>query len=168
MDAVIRGTMEGVTLVLAVIGIIITVFALVNLVDQVLALLPFVEGAPLTLRRMMGWLLAPAMWAIGVPWDQAPAAGSLMGTKAVLNEYVAYLDLAALPAGALDPRSLLIVTYALCGVANLASVGLIVSTVGTLSPERRGDVAQLGMKSWLAGNMVSMMTGAVIGLVTWT
>ncbi len=105
---------------------------------------------------------------LGVPWAEAQAAGGLMGTKAVLNEYVAYLDLAALPAGALDPRSLLIVTYALCGVANLASVGLIVSTVGTLSPERRGDVAQLGMKSWLAGNMVSMMSGAVIGLVTWT
>lgn len=167
MDAVIRGTMEGVTLVLAVIGIIITVFALINLVDQALALLPFVEGAPLTMRRILGWLLSPAMWAIGVPWDQAPAAGSLMGTKAILNEYVAYLDLAALPARTLDPRSLLIVTYALCGVANLASVGLIVSTISTLSPERRGDVAGLGMKSWLAGNMVSLMTGAVIGLVTW-
>ena len=167
MDALIRGTMEGVTLVLAVIGIIIVVFALVNLVDQVLALLPLVEGAPLTLRRAFGWLLAPVMWTIGVPWDQAPAAGALMGTKAVLNEYVAYLDLAALPEGTLDPRSLLIVTYALCGVANLASVGLIVSTISTLAPERRSEVAGLGMKSWLAGNMVSLMTGAVIGLVTW-
>lgn len=167
MDAVIRGAMEGMTLVLAVVAIIVTVFALVNLVDQVLALLPEVEGAPLTMRRMLGWLMAPVMWSIGVPWDQAPAAGSLMGTKAVLNEYVAYLDLAALPAGTLDPRTLLIVTYALCGVANLASVGLIVSTISTLSPERRGEVAGLGMKSWLAGNMVSLMTGAVIGLVTW-
>ncbi|WP_373486725.1 NupC/NupG family nucleoside CNT transporter [Blastomonas sp.] len=168
MDAVIRGTMDGVTLVMAVIGIIITVFALVNLVDQVLALLPVVEGAPLTLRRMLGWLLSPAMWAVGIPWDQAPAAGSLMGTKAILNEYVAYLDLAALPKGTLDSRSVLIVTYALCGVANLASVGLIVSTISTLAPERKAMVAQLGMKSWLAGNMVSMMTGAMIGLVTWS
>lgn len=168
MDAVIRGAMEGMTLVLAVIAIIVTAFALVSLVDQVLALLPMIEGAPLTLRRMLGWLMSPVMWSIGVPWDQAPAAGSLMGTKAVLNEYVAYLDLAALPAGTLDPRSLLIVTYALCGVANLASVGLIVSTISTLSPERRGEVAGLGMKSWLAGNMVSLMTGAVIGLVTWS
>ena len=167
MDAVIRGTMEGVTLVLAVIGIIIVVFALVNLADQALALLPFVDGAPLSLRRMLGWVFAPAMWAIGVPWDQAPAAGALMGTKAILNEYVAYLDLAAMPAGSLDPRSLLIVTYALCGVANLASVGLIVSTIATLCPERRAEVAGLGMKSWLAGNMVSLMTGAVIGLVSW-
>lgn len=168
MDAVIRGTMDGMTLVLAVIGIIITVFALVNLVDQVMGMLPMVEGTPLTLRRMLGWLLSPAMWAIGVPWEQAPAAGSLMGTKAVLNEYVAYLDLDGLPSGTFDTRSLLIVTYALCGVANLASVGLIVSTVATLAPERRSEVAQLGMKSWLAGNMVSMMTGAVIGLVTWS
>jgi CNT family concentrative nucleoside transporter len=168
MDAVVRGAMEGVTLVLAVIGIIITVFALVNLVDQVLALLPLVEGAPLTLRRLFGWVLAPLMWAIGVPWDQAGAAGALMGTKAVLNEYVAYLDLAALPVGTLDPRSLLIVTYALCGVANLASVGLIVSTIATLAPERRAEVAGLGMKSWIAGNLASMMTGAVIGLVTWS
>ena len=167
MDAVIRGTMEGVTLVLAVIGIIIVVFALVNLVDQVLAFLPRIEGAPITLRRALGWVLAPVMWTIGVPWDQAPAAGALMGTKAVLNEYVAYLDLAALPDGTLDPRSLLIVTYALCGVANLASVGLIVSTISTLAPERRPEVAGLGMKSWLAGNMASLMTGAVIGLVTW-
>jgi concentrative nucleoside transporter, CNT family len=167
MDAVVRGAMDGVQLVLAVIAIIITAFALVNLVDQILALLPLVDGAPITLRRAFGWLLAPVMWAIGVPWDQAGAAGALMGTKAVLNEYVAYLDLAALPAGTLDPRSLLIVTYALCGVANLASVGLIVSTIATLAPERRGEVAALGLKSWLAGNMASLMTGAVIGLVTW-
>lgn len=167
MDAVIRGTMEGVTLVLAVIGIIITVFALVNIADQILAALPYVDGTAITLRRIFGWLLSPAMWAIGIPWDQASSAGSLMGTKAILNEYVAYLDLAAMPPGTLDSRSLLIVTYALCGVANLASVGLIISTVATLAPERRSDVAGLGMKSWLAGNMVSLMTGAIIGLLTW-
>lgn len=166
MDAIIRGTADGVTLVLAVIGIIIVVFAMVNLVDQMLEWLPFVAGEPLTLKRGFGWLFAPLMWSIGVPWDEAPAAGALMGTKSILNEYVAYLDLAALPAGTLSPRSLLIVTYALSGVANLASVGLLVSTVGALSPARRKDVAALGMKSWLAGNLVSAMTGAVIGLVT--
>ncbi|VXC95965.1 NupC/NupG family nucleoside CNT transporter [Sphingomonas sp. AX6] len=166
MDALIRGTADGVTLVLAVLGIIIVIFALVNVADQILFQFPGIDGAPLTLQRIFGWLFAPAMWAIGVPWDQAPAAGGLMGTKAILNEYVAYLELAALPPGTLDPRTLLIVTYSLCGVANLASVGLIVSTVGTLCPERRGDVAALGMKSWLAGNMVSLMTGAVIGIVT--
>ncbi len=167
IDAIVRGTMDGVQLFLAVIGIIIVVFALVNLVDQLLALLPLVEGQAVTLRRAFGWLLAPVMWTLGVSWDQAPAAGALMGTKAILNEYVAYLDLAALPAGALDGRNLLITTYALCGVANLASVGLLVSTIGTLVPERRAEVAGLGMKSWLAGNVATAMTAAMIGLVTW-
>lgn len=166
MDAIVRGAMEGMQLVLAVIAIIITAFALVNLIDQLLGLLPAVDAAPLTLRRLLGWLFAPVMWAIGVPWAEAAAAGSLMGTKAILNEYVAYLDLAALAPGTLSPRSLLIVTYALCGVANLASVGLIVSTIGTLAPERRAEAAGLGLKSWLAGNMATLMTGAMIGLVT--
>lgn len=166
IDAIVRGTADGVQLFLAVIGVIIVVFALVNLVDQLLALLPLIEGEPLTLRRAFGWVLAPLMWTLGVPWDQAPAAGALMGTKAILNEYVAYLDLAALPAGALDARAMLISTYALCGVANLASVGLLVSTIGTLAPERRAEVAALGMKSWIAGNAASALTGAMVGLVT--
>jgi concentrative nucleoside transporter, CNT family len=166
MDAVVRGAMEGVQLMLAVIGIIITIFALVNLADQILAVLPHVDGAALTLKRMLGWLCGPLMWLIGVPWDQAPAAGALMGTKAILNEYVAYLDLAALPAGTLDPRSRLIVTYALCGFANLASIGLLVSTIASLCPERRAEAAGLGVKSWIAGNLASLMTGAMIGLVT--
>ncbi len=166
MDAVVRGAMEGVQLMLAVIGIIITIFALVNLADQILALAPHVDGAALTLKRMFGWIFSPLMWAIGVPWDQAPAAGALMGTKAILNEYVAYLDLAALPAGTLDPRSALIVTYALAGFANLASIGLLVSTIASLSPERRAEAAGLGVKSWIAGNFATLMTGAMIGLVT--
>lgn len=167
IDAIIKGTMDGMQLFLAVIAVIIVVFALVALVDQALALAPMIDGAPLTLKRLFGWLCAPLMWLIGVPWAEAQAAGALMGTKAVLNEYVAYLELAALPAGALSPRSLLIVTYALCGVANLASVGLLVSTIGTLCPERRAETAGLGMKSWVAGNLATAMTGAWIGLVSW-
>jgi CNT family concentrative nucleoside transporter len=167
IDAIVKGTMDGMQLFLAVIAVIIVVFALVALVDSVLALLPLIEGEPLALKRLLGWCLAPLMWLLGVPWGEAQAAGGLMGTKAVLNEYVAYLELAALPAGTLGPRSLLIVTYALCGVANLASVGLLVSTIGTLCPERRAEAAGLGMKSWIAGNLASAMTGAWIGLVTW-
>jgi CNT family concentrative nucleoside transporter len=167
IDAIIRGTMDGLQLFLAVIAVIITVFALVALVDGMLAALPLIDGAPLSLKRMMGWALAPLMWLIGVPWGEAQAAGGLMGTKAVLNEYVAYLELAALPAGTLGPRATLIVTYALCGVANLASIGLLVSTIGTLAPERRAEAADLGMKSWIAGNLASAMTGAWIGLVSW-
>jgi CNT family concentrative nucleoside transporter len=167
IDAIMRGTADGLQLFLSVIAVIIVVFALVALVDGMLAALPLIEGAPLTLKRMLGWALAPVMWLIGVPWGEAQAAGSLMGTKAVLNEYVAYLELAALSPGTLGPRGTLIVTYALCGVANLASVGLLVSTIGTLAPERRAEAAGLGMKSWIAGNLASLMTGAWIGLVTW-
>jgi CNT family concentrative nucleoside transporter len=167
IDAIVKGTMDGMQLFLAVNAVIITVFALVALVDMVLALLPLVDGDPLSLKRLLGWALAPFMWLLGVPWSEAQAAGGLMGTKAVLNEYVAYLELAALPDGTLGPRSLLIVTYALCGVANLASVGLLVSTIGTLCPERRAEAAGLGMKSWISGNLASAMTGAWIGLVTW-
>lgn len=168
IDAIIKGTLDGMQLFLAVIAVIITVFALVALVDMALAATTLtVEGAPLSLKRILGWGLAPFMWLLGVPWGEAQAAGGLMGTKAVLNEYVAYLELAALPSGTLGPRATLIVTYALCGVANLASVGLLVSTIGTLCPERRAEAAGLGMKSWISGNLASAMTGAWIGLVTW-
>jgi CNT family concentrative nucleoside transporter len=166
VDAIIRGAMEGVQLFLAVLGVIIVVFALVNLVDQMLALLPEPGGEPITVRRAFGAVLAPLMWAIGVPWQESGVAGALMGTKAILNEYVAFLDFAALPADALSIRSRIIVSYALCGFANLASVGLIISTISTLSPSRRGDVAALGMRSWIAGNLATTMTGAVIGVVT--
>lgn len=166
IDALVRGTMEGVQVFLAVIGIILVVFALVALVDQILTILPYVDGQAVTIKRAFGWLFAPLMWTLGVPWDQAPAAGALMGTKTILNEYVAYLDLAAIPEGTFDPRSQLIVVYALCGFANLASVGLLVSTIGTLAPSRRAEVAGLGVKSWIAGNCATAMTGAVIGLVT--
>ena len=166
MDAVVRGAMEGVQLMLAVIGIIITIFALVNLADQILALAPQVEGAALTLKRMFGWIFSPLMWAIGVPWDQAPAAGALMGTKAILNEYVAYLDLAALPAGTLDPRSALIVTYALAGFANFGSVGIMVGGLAPLLPEaRRADLGVLAMKSVLAGLLATCITAALVGML---
>lgn len=167
IDAIVKGTMDGMALFLAVIAVIIVVFALVALADQVLALLPLIEGEAISLKRLFGWLFAPFMWLLGIPWAEAQAAGGLMGTKAILNEYVAYLELAALPDGTFSPRSLLIVTYALCGVANLASVGLLVSTIGTLCPERRAEAAGLGMKSWLAGNLATAMTGAWIGLASW-
>jgi len=166
MDALIRGTMDGIQLFLAIIGVIIVIFALVTLADLALQALPVASDEPLTLKLMFGWVFAPVMWALGVPWDQASAAGGLMGTKVILNEYVAYLELAQLPLGTFDTRTMLITTYALCGFANLASVGLIISTIGTLAPTRRAEVTALGMKSWLAGNCATAMTGAVIGLVT--
>ncbi len=166
IDAIIRGTMDGVQLFLAVIGVIIVMFALVALADQILSAIPPIGGEPVTLRRAFGWVFSPLMWSLGVPWDQAGPAGALMGTKSILNEYVAYLQLSSMPADIFDPRAKLIVVYALCGFANLASIGLLVSTISTLAPSRRVEVAALGIKSWVAGNLASMMTGAVIGLVT--
>lgn len=166
VDAIVKGAMDGMQLFLAVVAIIIVVFAFVALVDAALGLLPLIGEEPLTLKRLFGWLFAPLMWLIGVPWAEATSAGALMGTKVVLNEYVAYLELASLSEGVLGERSLLIVTYTLCGVANLASVGLLVSTIGTLCPERRTEVAGLGLKSWIAGNIATAMTGAWIGLLT--
>lgn len=167
IDAIVKGTMDGMQLFLAVIAVIIVVFALVSLTDQILALLPLVGDEPVTLKRIFGWIFAPLMWAIGVPWGEAQAAGGLMGTKAILNEYVAFLELNALAEGTLSPRGALIVTYAMCGFANLASIGLLVSTIGTLCPERRAEAAGLGVKSWIAGNIATAMTGAWIGLITW-
>ncbi|MGB3721990.1 MAG: nucleoside transporter C-terminal domain-containing protein [Pacificimonas sp.] len=166
LDAIVQGTMDGLKLFLAVIAVIIVIFALVALADQMLALLPFVDGEALSVKRIFGWLFAPIMWAVGVGWSDAQTAGALMGTKAILNEYVAYLELAALPEGTLTGRNLIITTYALCGVANLASIGLLVSTIGTLSPGRRAEAAGLGLKSWIAGNAATLMTAAVVGIVT--
>ncbi|MFA5989583.1 MAG: nucleoside transporter C-terminal domain-containing protein [Sphingomonas sp.] len=166
IDALLRGTMDGLQLFLAIIAVLIVVFALVALADDVLALAPYVSGAPLSLQRLMGWVFAPLMWLLGVPWGEATTAGGLMGTKAILNEYVAYQQMAGLGAGALSLRGELITVYALCGFANLASIGLGVSTLSTLCPARRGEFAQLGFKSWIAGNLATAMVGAVIGAIT--
>lgn len=165
LDAIVRGTMDGVQLFLAVIGIIIVIFALVALGDQILAALPSIGGEAISIKRIFGWIFAPVMWSIGIGCSDAQIAGQLMGTKAILNEYVAFLEFAALGDKALSQRSALITAYALCGVANLASIGLLVSTLATMAPQRRAEFAGLGGKSWLAGNMATLLTGAMVGLV---
>ncbi|MEZ5499622.1 MAG: nucleoside transporter C-terminal domain-containing protein [Steroidobacteraceae bacterium] len=165
IDALVRGTGDGLKLFLMVIAMLIVIFACVSLCDQLLEQLPNLGHTALTLKRVFGWLFAPLMWAIGIDWQDAAMAGSLMGTKAVLNEYVAYLELAAAGQGAMTPRSTLICTYALCGFANFASIGLLISAIVTLAPSRRRDAVQLGMRSWLAGNLASAMTGAMVGMV---
>lgn len=165
MDAVTRGTLEGLSLLLNIIAMLIVLVALVSLVNQGLQLAPEVAGAPLSLQRLLGWCLAPLAWLLGIPWSEAPLAGSLIGTKTVLNELVAYLDLARLPAGALGERSRLIVTYALCGFANFGSLGIMLGGLGTLVPERRQEIVGLGLRSILAGTLATCMTGAVVGLL---
>jgi CNT family concentrative nucleoside transporter len=107
--------------------------------------------------------MAPIMWLIGIPWEEAQTAGALMGVKTVLNELLAYLQLAALPEGSLSERSRIIVTYALCGFANFGSLGIMIGGLGAMVPERRGEIVALGMKSILAGTLATLMTGAVVG-----
>ena len=164
MDAVTRGTIEGVALLIQIVAMLIVLVALVYLVNSALALLPSWEREPLTLQRMLGWIFAPLAWAAGVPWSEAPAAGALLGTKTALNEFIAYLDLAKLPPEVLSPRSKLLMTYALCGFANFGSLGILIGGMGAMVPERRGEIVELGMKSILAGTIATCMTAAVAGL----
>jgi len=165
MDAVARGTEDGLKIYLQILAMLIVMVALVALADTILKSLPQVWGAPLSLERVFGWLFAPVVWLFGVPADQAATAGSLMGTKTILNELVAYLNLAALPKGALDPRSTLIMIYAMCGFANLGSVGIMIAGMSTLMPERRDEIVPLAMRAIVSGTMASGLTGAMIGLL---
>jgi CNT family concentrative nucleoside transporter len=165
MDAVARGTEDGLKLWLSIVAMLLVIVALVALADIILSHVPDVAGTPVTVERIFGWIFAPVVWLYGVPWDQAPTAGALMGDKTVLNEFVAYLKLAALPEGALDPRSRLIMLYAMCGFANLGSVGIMIAGVSGLVPERRDEIVPLAMRALISGTMASGLTGAVIGLL---
>ena len=166
MDAVVKGTMDGLHLLLNIIAMLLVMVALVHLANLLTGLLPNVGGSPLTLQRILGFLMAPVVWLFGIPWSQAQTAGHLMGTKTVLNELLAFLELARLPEGALDPRSRLIMTYALSSFANFGSLGILIGGLGSLAPERRDEVVSLGMKALFAGTLATCMTGSVIGIFT--
>jgi concentrative nucleoside transporter, CNT family len=165
MDAITRGTLEAIPLWLNIIAMLIVMVALVSLANQLLALLPAVAGEPLTAQRILGWAMAPIVWLIGIPWSEAQIAGSLMGIKTILNELIAYLSLASIPSSELSDRSRLIMTYALCGFANLGSLGIMIGGLGAMVPKRRNEIVALGMKSVLAGTMATLMTGAVVALM---
>ena len=163
--AMVRGTMDGVGLLAAIVAMLIVLVALVTLADLGVGLVA-VGGAPLSLQRILAWGFRPLVWLIGVPWDQAAAAATLMGTKTVLNEFVAYLDLAHLPAGTLDPRSRLMMVYALCGFANFGSLGILLGGLGQLLPARRAEVAALGWRALVTGTLATLTSGAIVGLLT--
>jgi CNT family concentrative nucleoside transporter len=124
-----------------------------------------IADAPLSFERILGWLFAPIVWLIGVPWQDVGTAGSLMGTKTILNEFIAYLNLAALPADALTDRSKLLMVYAMCGFANLGSVGMMIAGVSALAPSRRDEIVQLSLWSIIPGTLSTCMTAAVVGLL---
>ena len=166
MDAITRGALAGVTLVINIVAMLIVFVALVALVNLLLGLLPGVNGEPVSLQRVLGVLFAPLVWLMGIPADEVLSAGSLMGTKTVLNEFLAYMELAQLPADALSERSEIIMIYALCGFANLGSLGIMLGGMGTMVPERRAEIARLGLKSILAGTLATMLTGTLAGLLS--
>ena len=165
MDAVVRGTSAGLELLLNICAMLIVLVALVHLANAVIGLLPEVGGAPITLQRLLGYLMAPVCWLMGIPWSEATTAGRLMGIKTILNELIAYVELSKLPADALDPRSRLIMLYAMCGFANFGSLGIMIAGLSTMAPERRDDVVALAFKSLVSGTLATCLMGAIVGVL---
>jgi concentrative nucleoside transporter, CNT family len=144
---------------------LIVLVALVHLTNAILGLLPAVGGAPMSLQRGLGVVMAPVCWLIGIPWKDAMTAGGLMGIKTILNEFIAYVELSKLPPEALDPRSRLIMLYAMCGFANFGSLGIMIAGLSTMAPERREDVISLGFKSIVSGTLSTCLIGAIVGVL---
>src|SRR5688572_3689345 len=155
MDALTRGTLEGAQLLINIVAMLVVFVALVALVNLLIA--------PYTLQGLLGWMLAPLAWLAGIPWQESRAAGALLGTKTVINELVAYLDLAKM--SELSERSRVLLTYALCGFANFGSLGIMLGGLGTMCPERRGEIVSLGMKSIAAGTLATCLTAATVALI---
>jgi concentrative nucleoside transporter, CNT family len=165
MDAIVKGTAAGLELLLNICAMLIVLVALVHLANAIIGLLPEVGGAPITLQRLLGYLMAPLCWLLGIPWQEAVTAGALMGIKTILNEFIAYVELSKLPADALDPRSRLIMLYAMCGFANFGSLGIMIAGLGTMAPSRRADVLALGIKSIVSGTLATCLMGAIVGVL---
>jgi len=165
MEAITRGTGEGATLLINIAAMLIVLVAMVSLTNQVLGLLPTVDAVPLSLQRLLGWLMAPFAWMAGIPWAESAVAGSLLGTKTVLNELIAYLDMARLSEDVLTPRSKVIMTYALCGFANLGSLGILLGGMCAIAPERRREIVQLGPWTLVSGTLATLSCGSVVAML---
>ena len=165
MDALVQGTSLGVKVFISVAALLVVLLAMVSMLNQALGLMPALDGGPPTLQGILGFVMSPLVWLTGIPWSEAHAAGSLMGTKIVLNELLAYLDLAALAPGTLSGRSILIMTYSMCGFANVGSLGILIGGLSRIAPERAGEIVELGPRSILAGVLATMMTGAMVGVL---
>ncbi|MBF0635271.1 MAG: nucleoside:proton symporter [Nitrospinae bacterium] len=164
MDAITRGTSEGVTLLISIVALLLVLVALVDIVNQTLGYLVVTAAGPLTLQMIFGTLMAPLVWLMGIPWSEAHTAGQLMGVKTALNELIAYIQMAQLPETALSPKSRLIMTYAMCGFANFGSMGIMIGGMSAMAPERRDVIVPLGLKSIVSGTLSTMITGAVVGI----
>ncbi|WP_069472368.1 NupC/NupG family nucleoside CNT transporter [Candidatus Marithrix sp. Canyon 246] len=157
MDAIIKGTSDGVKLLVNIIAMLIVLIALVNLINQIIQ--------PLSLQYILGIIMAPLTFLIGIPVAEIMTAGSLMGTKIILNELIAYIDLSNLPKDALQEKSQIIMIYAMCGFANIGSLGIMVGGMTTMAPEKRSEIISLGIKSVFAGVLATCFTAAVVGLI---
>ena len=166
MDAIVRGTERGLRVFLSVVATLVVAVALVHLADAVLGLLPNLGSDPITLQRIFSWPLAPVAWLMGIPWPEASIAADVLATKIVLNEFVAFLDLVALPPEALAPRSRLVLVYAVCGFANFGSLGIMIGGLAAMVPERRAEIVGLGLKSVAAGVLATCVTGCIVGILT--
>ncbi len=166
LDALIKGTMDGVPVLIGIVATLLVAVAFVALSNAALGELPHWGGSAITLQRIFAWPFHPVMWLIGLSWQEAGVAAALMGTKTVLNEFVAYLNFSTLPPDTLSPHSRLILTYALCGFANFGSLGIVIGGLGVMLPERRHEIVALGMRSILSGTLATCMSGAVTGLLT--
>jgi concentrative nucleoside transporter, CNT family len=166
LDALVKGTLDGVPILMAIIATLLVTVALVTLVNMMLGLFPDWDGAAVTLQRLFALPFRPVMWLIGVPWAETAAASTLMATKTVLNEFVAYLNFSMLPAETFSPRSRMILTYALCGFANFGSLGIMIGGLGVMVPARRQEIVGLGLRTILSGTLATCMSGAVAGALT--
>ena len=165
MDAITQGTVDGVAVFINIAAMLLVLTALIALLNQLFNFLPAINGQPITLQGIFGWVMAPIVWLTGIPWAESQTAGRLMGTKTVLNEFIAYLDMAKLSPETLSERSRVIMTYSLCGFANFASVGILIGGLGTMCPERRAEIINLGYKSLIAGTLATLSCGALVGII---
>ena len=163
VDALIKGTSDGLSIVLNVAATLIVFVAIVAMLNGLLGLLPNVGGAPPSVERGLGVVFAPLAWAMGVRWADAPTAGSLLGVKLVLTEFTAFIRMGAMPAAAIDERTRVIMTYALCGFANIASVGINVAGYSVLVPERRQEIMGMVWKAMMCGFLATCLTASVVG-----
>jgi CNT family concentrative nucleoside transporter len=162
MDAVTRGVQDGVMVAVNVAAFLMVFVAFVWIVNNMLDLAPDFDGAPLTLQRIFGYVFAPVAFLIGLPWSEAQTGGAILGTKLFLTEFIAFIDLGAIPVDALSERSRMILTYAICGFANIASVGIMTGGMTVLMPQRRSEIFSLAWKSLAPGFMATLMTAAVV------
>ena len=165
VDALVKGTMDGVPILAAILATLLVTVAMVTLLNMGLALVPDWGGGPLTLQRLFALPFRPVLWLIGVPWAETGAASALMATKTVLNEFVAYLNFSSLPPDSFSPRTRMVLTYALCGFANFGSLGIMIGGLGAMVPERRHEIVGLGLRSILSGTLATCMSGAVAGVL---